>query len=85
MEVGAVLFGLWWLITAISDLVYQMLMNRAQDEMLGHAGGYDEFWSMMIASHFGLGLALFLILGACGIAVLVRRLRYGGLEADRRQ
>ncbi|NBD95312.1 MAG: hypothetical protein GVY11_02400, partial [Gammaproteobacteria bacterium] len=38
VEAGTVLIGLWWLLAAISDLVYHALVNREQDKLLGHSG-----------------------------------------------
>lgn len=83
VEAGAVLIGFWWLLRAISDLVYHVLVIRAQDEMLKHSGGYEDFGPLMIATAVEFVLALVLILGARGIVGLIHRLRYGGLATDR--
>jgi hypothetical protein len=61
------------------------LVNREQDKLLGHSGGYEDFGPLMIATAVEFVLALVLILGARGIVGLIHRLRYGGLATDRDQ
>ncbi|WP_147307714.1 hypothetical protein [Wenzhouxiangella sediminis] len=85
VEAGSVLIGLWLFVVAISDLVFQLLAERSQAERLPYEQGPSEFGAYVSATLVELALALFLIFGARGIAVLVRRVRYGGLETSRRQ
>ncbi|WP_206751694.1 hypothetical protein, partial [Halorubrum sp. SD626R] len=74
--------GIWWLLSALSDLVYHVLEYRAQEEMLRHTGGYEGFGPLMIATLAELVLALVLIVGARGIVGLIHWFRHGGLATD---
>lgn len=82
-RIGISLLGLWLLYRAISDLVYHLMVYRAQHNSPLFPSGYSEFPAYMTATLVELVFALFLIFGARGISRLLHQLRYGGLGIEK--
>lgn len=87
IEAGCILIGLWWLIRAVSDLVYNVLDKWARDSspdyMQGYGGqGDSEFVALMVATGVELVLAVVLIIGSRGVVGVIRSVRRGGLALD---
>lgn len=80
--IGIGLLGLWLAFRSLSDLVYHLVMLRQRGMPDQLAVGYTEFPAYFVATLIEMGLALFLIFGATGIARIVRRYRYGGLNIE---
>lgn len=82
-RIGISLLGLWLLYRAIPDLIYHLMVYRAQQDSPLYPSGYSEFPAYMTATLAELVFALFLIFGARGISRLLHKLRYGGLGIEK--
>lgn len=78
--IGIGLLGLFLGFYAISDLVYHLVTLVQLGPPSDFELGYAEFPAYFIATLIEVGLALWLIFGARGIARMLHSLRYGGRE-----